>query len=302
MEKAKSIKKIDIHAHATAFPEFTPPNPKGERYISAEELIGQYDLLGIGTGVLLPLVNAESMLTTITSEACKAMADRYPDRFVWFCNVDPRAAGNHAQSNLTSLLEWYKSLGAKGCGEITANLYADDPKLDNLFSACEELDMPALIHIGPILGRSYGIVDELGLPRIESMLKKHPKLKLIGHSQCFWCEISADVTVENRTKYPEGKVTEGRVAKLMRDYENLYCDLSAGSGTAAFMRDPDYTAKFVDEFSDRIMYGCDQFYLSNKNSFQFNAFLDQMLDDGMMSAENYAKIARYNAANLLNIK
>ena len=302
MENVKNIKKIDIHAHITAFPDHTPPNPKGERYISPEELIAQYDLLGIGTGVLLPLVAAEGMLTTITSEACKSVADRYPDRFVWFCNVDPRAAGNFAEADLTRLLAWYQSLGARGCGEITANLYADDPKLDNLFSACEELDMPALIHIGPILGRSYGIVDELGLPRIESVLKKHPKLKLIGHSQCFWCEISADVTLENRTKYLEGKVTEGRVAKLMRDYENLYCDLSAGSGTAAFMRDPEYTAKFVGEFSDRIMYGCDQFYLSNKNSFRFNAFLDQMLESGMISAENYAKIARHNAAKLLDIK
>ncbi len=302
MENAKSIKKIDIHAHATPFPDYCPRNPKGERNISVKELIGEYDRLGIEKGVLLPLTAAESMLTPIPSETCKMMVDQYPDRFVWFCNVDPRAAGNHADSDLVSLLAWYKSLGAKGCGEITANLYADDPKLDNLFSACEELDMPVLIHIGPVFGRSYGIVDELGLPRIESVLKKHPNLKMIGHSTCFWSELSADVTAENRNKYLDGKVTEGRVAKLLRDYENLYCDLSAGSGHGAFMRDPAYTAKFVEEFSDRIMYGCDQFWLSNKVSYEFNEFLEKMLDDGMISPENYGKIVRYNAANLLKIK
>ena len=87
MENAKKIKKIDIHAHATLYPEYTPNNLKGERYISPEELIDEYDRLGIGTGVLLPLVAAEGMITTITSEACKAMTERYPDRFIWFCNV-----------------------------------------------------------------------------------------------------------------------------------------------------------------------------------------------------------------------
>ena len=303
MENVKQLKKIDIHAHATMFPNYSPSNAKGERFISAEELIGEYDNLGIDTGVLLPLVAAEGMLTTIPTEVCKAIADKYPDRFVWFCSVDPRASGNRVDADLARSLAWYQSLGAKGCGEITAQLYADDPKLDNLFSACEELDMPALIHIGPILGRSYGIVDEIGLPRIESVLKKHPKLKLIGHSQCFWAEITADVTMQTRTSYPSGKVTEGRIAKMMRDYENLYCDLSAGSGSAAFMRDPEYTAKFVAEFPTRIMYGIDQCFVGNNDhAFALNKFMDKMLDDGMFSPEHYANIARYNTANLLGLE
>ena len=87
MENAKSIKKLDIHAHATPFPDYCPRNPKGERNISVEELIGEYDRLGIEKGVLLPLTAAEGMLTTIPTETCKIMVDQYPDRFVWFCNV-----------------------------------------------------------------------------------------------------------------------------------------------------------------------------------------------------------------------
>ena len=303
MENVKQLKKIDLHAHATYFPEYFPPYYKTGRYMSGEELIAEYDLLGVETGVLLPLTAAEAMPTPTPTEACIALAKQYPDRFVWFCNVDPRAAGNHAESKLDFLLNWYKELGAKGCGEITAQLYADDPKLDNLFSACEELDMPALIHIGPIMGRSYGIIDEIGLPRIESVLKKHPKLKLIGHSTCFWSEISGDVTMETRNTYATGKVTEGRIAKMMRDYENLYCDLSAGSGSTAFMRDPEYTAKFVAEFPTRIMYGIDQcFKGENAHAFALNAFMDKMLDDGMFSPEHYANIARYNAINLLGLE
>ena len=110
----------------------------------------------------------------------------------------------HALRRVRFILGWYKDMGAKGCGEITANMYADDPKIDNLFSHCEELDMPIIIHIAPVLGRSYGIVDELGLPRMEKILKKFPKLKLLGHSQVFWSEISADNNEEIRNTYPVG--------------------------------------------------------------------------------------------------
>ena len=302
MENVKKIKKIDIHAHATAFPEYYPPLFKGDRYMSAPELIQEMDALGIEKSVLLPLTTAEGQFTPLSSEATKFLVDQYPDRFVWFCNVDPRARANTADYNLGEILAWYKSLGAKGCGEITANIYADDPKMDNLFSHCEELELPIIIHIAPIMGRSYGIVDELGLPRLEKMLKKHPNLKVLGHSQPFWAEMSADITLETRNKYPKGKVIDGRIAQLLREYGNLYCDISAGSGANAFMRDPEYAAKFMEEFSDRIFYGCDQCMKSNKESYEFNAFLEKMLGDGMLSPENYGKIVRYNAVKLLDLE
>lgn len=303
MNDIKSIQKIDIHAHATAFPKYYPALFKNaERYMSAEELIREYDGLGIEKGVLLPLTSAEGQFTPLSTESCKFLADQYPDRFLWFCNVDPRARANSADFDLCTILSWYKELGAKGCGEITAQLYTDDPKMDNLFSCCEELDMPIIIHIAPVMGRSYGIVDELGLPRLEKMLKKHPNLKVLGHSQPFWCEMSGDITEETRNQYPTGKVTDGRVAELMRDYGNLYCDFSAESGANALMRDPEYAAKFLEEFSDRVIYGCDQCLVSNKNSYRFNAFLENLLDKGMLSPENYGKFVRYNAVKLLNLE
>ena len=45
MENVKNIKKIDIHAHATAFPEYFPPCRAGRRMISADEVIKFYDVL-----------------------------------------------------------------------------------------------------------------------------------------------------------------------------------------------------------------------------------------------------------------
>ena len=161
--------------------------------------------------------------------------------------------------------------------------------------------MPVTIHIAPKFGDFYGIVDELGLPRLEKMLKKHKKLKIFGHSLLFWSEISGDVTDETRNSYPTGKVTEGRLAELMREYDNLYCDLSATSGSNALMRDPEYAARFIEEFSDRLMYGCDICATFQRFSFAFNDFLDKMYDDKMISAENYYKLVRGNAERLLKL-
>ena len=178
------IKKIDIHAHATGFPQFAPAHPgSGYRMVCAEEVIGFYDKLNIEKGLLLPLISPEAQWLQIGVEETKTVADSHPDRFVWFCNVDPRAAQNSPEADLSYLLEHYKRLGARGVGELTSNIYADDPKMDNLFTHCEKQKMPVTIHIAPEPSGYYGIVDDPGLPRLEKMLKKHPDLVILGHSQ-----------------------------------------------------------------------------------------------------------------------
>jgi len=300
MENVKQIKKIDIHSHAFPFAEYLPPVYSGERLISDEEVIEFYDKIGTEKGVLLPSISPEGAVSTNPSENCKYLTVKHPDRFLWFCNVDPRAWGNTVDANLYELLEFYKSIGAKGVGEVTANIYADDPKLFNLFSACEKLDLPVTIHIATDF-TGYGIVDDLGLPRIEKILKTFPNLKLLGHSQAFWCEITANCTREDRNAYPKGEVIDGRVAELMRKYNNLYCDISAGSGANAFMRDRGYAAKFFAEFADRILYGSDICLASQTFPFSFDEFLKDMVDTGELSAENYCKIVRYNAEKILNL-
>ena len=297
----KAIQKIDIHAHATAFPEYMPTCRWGGRFCSGEEVLKLYDELHIEKGVLLPLTAPEAQITPMTSENCKWVADQFPDRFLWFCGVDPRALKNTSDTDIGALLAHYKELGAKGVGELTAQLYADDPKVDNLFMHSAKLDLPVLIHIAPHFDGCYGLVDALGLPRIEKMLKKHKNLKLIGHSQPFWSEISADNTEKVRNSFPSGKVKEGRIAFLMRNYENLYCDISAGSGLNALRRDMEYAARFLEEFADKILYGCDICGVGNKHPFEMDAFLNEMVEKGYLSEENYYKIVRGNAIRLLKL-
>ena len=297
----EQIKKIDIHAHVTMFKEFSMPSRgTGEPMVSVPELFGFYERLNVEKGVLLPIVSQDGHIRTYSNEEIACVASQYPERFVWFCNVDPRAGNNTPDYDLGYLLEFYKSKGAKGVGELTANIYADDPRMDNLFSYCAALKMPVTIHISPSLGGYYGIVDDLGLPRIERMLKKHPDLIILGHSQPFWAEMG-ELTPENRNTYPTGRVKEGRLPWLLREYGNLYCDLSAGSGSNALMRDREYAARFIEEFADRLYYGCDVCAVCNTHPFGFDAFLTDLRNTGEISEENYRKIVRENAVRLLGL-
>ena len=301
MNNVKNTKKIDVHAHVSPFPEYAPPLQSGAPMLTAAQQIQFYDELNIEKGVLLPLTSSDYHYEQITSLDAKYVADQHPDRFLWFCGIDPRAAGNTPTADLSKLLMHYKNIGAKGVGELTAQLYADDPLMDNLFYHCGECDMPVTIHIAPEFGGYYGIVDEVGLPRLEKMLKKHKKLKIFGHSANFWSQISGDVDEVSWNTYPTGKVTDGHLARLMREYDNLYCDLSATSGSNALMRDPEYAARFIEEFSDRVLYGCDICSRANVHMYKFNDFLNKMVEDGAISEQNYRKLVRENAVKLLKL-
>lgn len=308
MPKQK-VKKIDIHVHATSWTtEIQPPHYGTKIYKpTAEDLLPMLDEAGIEKAVLLPLCSSECRHLIITSEDVYNIAKNYGNRFYWFCGLDPRQIFNNEKTDLSFLIMHYKKFGAKGIGELIANLYADEPLMDNLFYHCQECDMPVLIHISPPPKKPgqatgcYGIIDDLGLPRLEKILIKYPKLKIIGHSQPFWAEISSDVTEETRNSYPSGKVKEGRLFRLLRDYENLYCDLSANSGLNAMERDKESAVKFLNEFSDRVMFGTDICSPANNHHLSLSKFYDDLYDEDLISETVYKKICRENAIRILKL-
>ncbi len=294
----KKIKKIDIHAHAILFQEYEFP---AHIVITPEELIRTYDEIGVEKGILHPITSPEAQTCVMSNGNVCEIVRRFPGRFYWFCNVDPRLGNNSPKTDLSEYLMFYKARGAVGMGELTANLYIDDPLVDNLFSHCEACDMPVTIHIGPTLGNCYGVVDDVGLPRLEKMLKKHPKLKILGHSQPFWAEISADCTAETRGDYPTGKITEGRLAHLLRNYGNLYCDLSAFSCYNALTRDLYYAYRFIEEFGDRMMYAIDACLPTDRQVKGTVSFLDESAEKGCISEQHYRGICRENAIRILKL-
>lgn len=293
------VQKIDIHVHAVL--EKGVPRSAGDTFAIPEELFVFYHLLGVEKGVILPSASPEGAFDSHDGKEAYRIVQKYPERFYWFCNLDPRMGNNSPDTDFSHFINYYKDRGAKGVGEITANLYFDDPMVLNLFKHCEACDMPVIFHIG-FKGNDYGLIDELGLPRLENALRMFPKLKFLGHSQKFWSEISGDVTEANRGENKPGKVTPGgRVAELMRNYPNLCGDLSAGSGYNAVTRDPEFGYGFLEEFQDRLYYGTDICSPLNItwDMIRLSAFLDGAMETGKISYGAYQKISRTNALRLL---
>lgn len=295
----KLVRKIDIHVHSSesAWLSRLPD----DRFATPEEIFKIYDIYGIERGVLLPGVNIEGEFVTESNYEIWQITQKYPERFAWFCNLDPRQGGNSPETDFTPFLNVCKEHGAKGVGEVCANLYFDDPYMMNLFRHCEACDMPLTFHIGN-MGYDYGIVDDFGLPRLEKALAAFPQLKFLGHSQKFWAEISGDLKREQRGGYPTGKVTPGgRLVTLFRTYPNLCGDMSAGSGCNAFTRDPEFGYAFMEEFQDRLYFGTDICSPTNIDDLRMRlaAFLDEGVLSGRLSEEAYYKISRGNAEKLL---
>ena len=268
-----------------------------------EELLKFYDMHGVEKGVLMPIVNPEAAVEVQSVYDVLRMAEEC-DRFIPFCNVDPRAAMNSLSAPLGDILKFYRDEGFRGLGEISSNLHFLDPRVQNLMKAAEEAGFPLTFHISPFDGYSYGLVDEPGLPELEICLQRFPKLRFFGHSQTFWCEMAAYDDQNTRFGYPEGPVKEeGAIPRLMRKYPNLYGDLSANSGANALIRDRAYGIKFLNEFQDRLMFGMDLCQPQAERSFKplLPPYLKELRDSGEISNEVFEKVARGNAIRELKL-
>lgn len=294
---------IDIHVHTA--PQTAPPRQaNGEGFATPEQLLAMYDQVGIETAVILPIVNPECAFAVQSVQEVIDISARYPGRFVPFCNIDPRMVSNAADADLGYLMDYYRERGCPGVGEVCANLAFDDPLVQNLFRHAQRCGMLLTFHVATRRGGTYGLIDELHLPRLERMAQAFPDLKLLCHSQAFWSEISADVTDQTRGGYPKAPVAaEGRVVQLLRDCPNLYGDLSAGSGYNAISRDPGFGYRFLTEFQDRLCFGTDVCAPSNRQDVLvwLADFLRQALAGGRIAQSVFDKVTHDNAARLLGL-
>jgi len=299
---------IDIHTHA-----FRKPNGLFPHMMTVEQLIEAFDEAGIEKGAVLPMVSPEIYLPQANEDVLD-MAEKYPDRIIPFCNIDPRAWSNSPFAPLDNLLQYYKDKGCKGIGEVMPNLEITDPLVQNLFCCAEKVGLP-LIYEGAIQKTgTFGLYDEPNLPGLEFSLQRFPELKILGHGPVFWTEIAKLETLGergvlfhfqakgqigdqylNRSKIKE----EGIVPKLMRKYPNLYGDLSDGTAYLAFARDEDFGAKFMEEFQDRLLFGTDMFTVGAKP--YIDSLMIKWKNEGKISETAFNKIARENAIRLLDL-
>ena len=85
--------------------------------------------------------------------------------------------------------------------------------------------------------------------------------------------------MKSRMEWGRGPVREGgRLVCLMRNYKNLYADLSANSGGCAIMRDEKFGLQFLEEFQDRLMFGTDM--VNTDMVFPLGEWLDRQYQEG----------------------
>ena len=276
------IKKIDLHCYVTAFPQYAAPHKDGGRFMSAQEQIAFQDKLNIDYGVIVPILSPEGQWMKLGSENCKHITVQYPDRFTWFCGIDPRMGRFQDNTDFTPLLEFFTAAGAKGVGEIAPSIYVDDAMTDNLFSWCEKYEMPALVRYTHYYGSGSGIYDDKGLRRTENMLNAHPKLHFIGSYEGLWAE------------YPTV------LPHLMERCSNMHCVISGKAAAEALMDNGDTAARFLECFSNRIYYGTAAYSDRESYPFELDAFLTELVKSGKLTETAYERIVRYNAEKLLN--
>jgi predicted TIM-barrel fold metal-dependent hydrolase len=296
---------IDIHCHAYRQP------PPAYSFQTAEHVLERYDAVGIEKGALLPIVSPEIYLPQ-SNEDILDMVEQYPDRFIPFCNIDPRALTNSVTAPLGDLLRYYRDQGCKGLGEVMPNMPLMHPMVQNLFYHAEQVGLPVIFDGSDQTEGDFGLYDDPGLPQLEHTLQRFPDLIIFGHGPVFWSEIGPLETPGERASVfrlqggqvgcrPSGPIKEeGVVPKLFRRYPNLYGDLSDANPWNALARDPDYGPRFLTEFQDRLLFGTD--LCSRDMPLPMVDLLLDWRDTGKITEEVFNKVARENAVKLLQLE
>ena len=287
------MKKIDLHMHIMT--TMNIPKIGKVNLSSPEKMIAHMKELGIGKAVLMS--SGEKKVPFGKNSTCRKICAKYPKYFAWMCMLDEKD-----EDTIYERLAQYKCQGAIGVGELTINKPLDCSFLQKVFASAEKLDLPVTLQMSPEVGYSYGVVDYPRLPLLEGVLKKYPKLKILGHSQTFWIEMSADAPdgKEERNSWGKGPVLPGgRVPELFAKYKNLYGDLSANSAGEAIMRDPEFGLEFLETYADRLFFATDM--VNSDMVFPLGAWLDEQVEKKILSREAYEKICWKNAQRIFKL-
>lgn len=283
------MKKIDIHLHTTINEEGF-----GTKISAAPKLLDYLKIKNIFRGIIMS--SGES--GALNNDECMRICEKYAELY-WNCNFD-----EVNPETIYDRMDVCKKAGAVGVGELTVNKWIDSHILQAIFAAAEKLELPVTIHMSSEEGYEYGIADYPGLPLLEKVLKDFPHLKIVGHSQVFWIEISkaAPKDREGRYRRGEGAVEPGgRLVTLFENYSNLYGDLSACSGYSAITRDEEFGLTFLEKFSDRLLFGTDTASAASGWLAPLGDWLDEKFQEGKISSQTMAKICYKNAARLYGI-
>ncbi len=226
---------IDAHLHIGHF----------ERTL--EQTIGHMDAIGADKALLLPIETADREYEWLSERVAAAYQD-YPDRIIPFCHIDVTR-----EDALEELERRAKTGIFKGYGEQKQHIPLNHPALERVLAFCNEMEWPVTFHFQE--GKNG---YNQGIAHLETLLKKFAQIKFIGHAQSWWANLSAEVPDPEETLYPKGPVVPvGLTDRLLSDYDNLFADLSAGSGLGGLTRDPEFGAGFLDRHSRKLLFATD---------------------------------------------
>jgi uncharacterized protein len=275
-----AAKLVDCHLHINHFDR------------SVEDTIRHMDATGTTQAFVLPLETGEGGVTLPTETVLHAWVE-HRDRVIPFCQTDIR------QDDCLERLRAYHLLGCRGIGEQKEHLPLKDPRVEAVIALCDELNWPITLHFQDgANGYNQGLATDL-----EPYLKKYKQVRIIGHAQTWWANISADVPEGNL--YPKGPVKPGGLLdRLLGEYPNLYADMSAGSGFNALSRDEEFTADFIERHPRQFLFGSDcpcrdgkgENFKGTCYSTQLQAFLDRIVTD----KQTLQDIRTNNALRALN--
>ena len=223
---------VDFHQHT---------NYKGR---SDDELVAHQRKMGVDLTVLLPAGSRYGLAAeAYGNDSVVALAERFPDEFVWFANELPDI------KQTRPVLERFLGLGAMGIGEQKFPVACDSQAMQLVYSIARDFDVPVLIHFQH---EAYNT----GIERFHTMLEQFPTVNFIGHAQTWWGNI--DANHDQAVMYPKTPVASGGITdRLLADYPNIYGDLSAGSGLNSMLRDEEHARGFLQRHQDRLLWASD---------------------------------------------
>jgi predicted TIM-barrel fold metal-dependent hydrolase len=211
---------------------------------SDDDLVAHQRKMGITRTILLPAGSRFGLAADAWgNDSVVALAGRYPGEFAFFANELPDIAETRA------VLEKYLKLGAIGIGEQKFPVDCDSPAIGLVASIAADYGVPVLMHF------EHGNYNR-SFERFHTVLARYPKVNFIGHAQTWWGNIDADH--DQTVMYPRTTVTRGGLTdRYLRDYPNMFGDLSAGSGLNSMMRDEGHAREFLKRHQDKLLYGSD---------------------------------------------
>ena len=219
-------------------------------------LIAHQRALGITTTILLPAGRPVNTASTHqgTANALQAQALGNQDCYRFATNLSKEyLIGANEVPDLEGAgkeIERYLELGGVVIGEQKFGVECDSPAMQRIYQLAQTHDVPVLMHW------QFKMFN-YGFERFHNMLEKYPKVRFIGHAQTWWANIDKNHH-DQTVLYPKGPVTPGGLTdRYLTDYENMFGDLSAGSGQNALTRDEGFTRDFLARHHNKLIFGSD---------------------------------------------